>query len=129
VEERVRDFISRINDTDKANLLTARGEGGNGQHMQAFPELGVPAYYWGKNCLHSAPTAKCVNNSKGEEHCPVNFPSGPSWGATFDRALMQDMAQVVGTELRAAFILGNNEGALDCWGPVVNLNRHSLMHT
>jgi hypothetical protein len=46
VKDRVKDLISRITDADKPNLLTARGKGGNGQHMQALPELGVPAYYW-----------------------------------------------------------------------------------
>jgi beta-glucosidase-like glycosyl hydrolase len=54
-----------------------------------------------------------------------NFPSGPSFGATFDRGLIRSMASVVGVELRAMFALklGANYMSLDCWGPVVNLNR------
>lgn len=53
MEQRVADLVKRINVEDKANLLTARGHGGDGSHLQALPELGVPPYYWGTNCLHS----------------------------------------------------------------------------
>jgi hypothetical protein len=42
VEDRVWDLVNRINDSDKANLLTARGKGGGGSSMQALPALGVP---------------------------------------------------------------------------------------
>ena len=81
VEERVNDLVARVNDSDKANLLTARGLGGNGQHMQALPSLGVPAYYWGTNCLHSLNGGQCVVDSHNKTRCPTNFPSGPSFGA------------------------------------------------
>ena len=124
VEDRVRDLISRIDDKVKPNMLTARGQGGNGQHMQKIPELGVPAYYWGTNCLHSLNQAKCVTNAvTGKQVCPTNFPSGPSFGAMFDRDLVKQMAGVIGTELRALFILNATSISLDCWGPVINLNR------
>ena len=61
--------------------------------------------------------------------CSTGFPSGPSWAAAFDRRLWRAMASVVGTETRAAFNLRNftdqeRDGlGLDCWGPVLNLNR------
>ena len=42
--------------------------------------------------------------------------------ATFDRSLIQATADIVGRELRALYNLGVAKG-LDCWGPVVNLNR------
>ena len=50
LEARVSDLIRRIQDEDKANLLTARGIGGI---LKDLPELGVPGYYWGTNCLHA----------------------------------------------------------------------------
>jgi hypothetical protein len=55
VAARVTDLLGRIPAADKPNLLTARGEssGGGAQKMQSIPSLGVPAYYWGTNCLHS----------------------------------------------------------------------------
>eukprot|EP00041_Stephanoeca_diplocostata_P008138 m.117691 g.117691 ORF g.117691 m.117691 type:complete len:917 (+) comp17191_c0_seq1:436-3186(+) len=123
VKDRVLDLVGRIPDADKANLLTARGLGGDGQHMQALPTLGVPAYYWGTNCLHSLNGGSCVRNSNNETRCPTNFPSGPSFGATFDRDLIRDMAGVIGQELRAMFHLRKGHNSLDCWGPVINLNR------
>ena len=89
VEARVWDLVGRIDDSIKPNLLTARGHGGDGAHLQSIPELGVPGYYWGTNCLHSLNQAGCANNSRGELVCPTNFPSGPSFGATFDRELIQ----------------------------------------
>ena len=121
VEQRVADLVGRINDTDKPNLLTARGLGGKGDKMQAIPALGVPAYYWGTNCLHSMNGGSCVVDSHNVSRCPTNFPSGPSFGATFDRSLVRQMAGVVGTELRAMFALrlGAHYMSLDCWGPVV----------
>lgn len=123
MHDRVLDLISRIDDKDKPNLMTARGRGGDGKHMQAFPELGVPAYYWGTNCLHSLNSGVCVNNSKGELRCPINFPGGPSFGAMFDRGMIRNMSTAIGKELRAMFILRKNPNSLDCWGPVINLNR------
>lgn len=129
VHERVLDLIARVNDSDKANLLTARGLGGGGSHMQRLPALGVPAYYWGNNCLHSLGGGRCVVDSHGVLRCPTNFPSGPSFGAMFDRALIKAMATTIGIETRAMLALGDNateswaRPSLDCWGPVVNLNR------
>ena len=124
VPDRIRDLISRIDDADKPSLLTARSAN------SSLPDLGVPAYYWGTNCIHSiSDLATCVRDSQNVTRCPTNFPSGPSFGATFDRSLIQAMASVVGTELRAVFRLGTEAIAggsaigLDCWGPVLNLAR------
>ena len=56
----------------------------------------------------------------------TNFPSGPSFGATFDRDLIRSMANKVGVELRAMLALGDNKEnswahpSIDCWGPVVS---------
>jgi beta-glucosidase-like glycosyl hydrolase len=64
-----------------------------------------------------------VVDSKNKTRCPINFPSGPSFGATFNRGLIREMAHAIGTELRATFILRLDHPSLDCWGPVINLNR------
>ena len=42
--------------------------------------------------------------------------------ATFDHPLMRNVSNVWGRELRALYNVGVAQG-LDCWGPVVNLNR------
>ena len=124
VAARVRDLLSRIDDAVKPNLMTARGRGGSGQQLQALPELGVPGYYWGTNCLHSLNGGSCVRDpASNSTRCPTNFPSGPSFAATFDRGLIRRMAAAIGVELRAMVALGVGKPSLDCWGPVVNLNR------
>ena len=147
IEARVRDLISRIDDKVKPNLLTARGYDGTSSSRQALPELGVPSYYWGQNCIHSSMFSNCTEvrpravcfftlpfNSSVDltyfQHggCSTSFPSGPSWAATFDRELMRKMAVVVGLETRAAFNLkwtdnGHHGLGLECWGPVLNMNR------
>jgi hypothetical protein len=124
IDQRVADLVKRIDDEAKPNLLTARGHLGH-RGRQAIPELGVPSYYWGSNCIHASMFANCTKDGR----CSTSFPSGPSWAATFDRELMQNMAIVVGEETRAAFNIGNftdngmNGMGLDCWGPVLNMNR------
>jgi hypothetical protein len=77
VAQRVSALLKHIPDATKPNLLTARG----GHGLQNYSEIGVPAYYWGTNCLHSV-GAGCING-----RCPTNFPSGPSMAATFDRSV------------------------------------------
>ena len=67
--------------------------------------------------------ARGRGQSSNETVCPTNFPSGPSFGATFDRNLIRQMASVIGVELRAMFASGQGQPSLDCWGPVINLNR------
>ncbi len=86
---RVYDLITRIQDTDKPNLLTARGcsqckkQAGDLQHdgdganrafdnsdggrldgyqeQQSLPYLGVPAYYWGTNWCAAVWCASCTH--------------------------------------------------------------------
>lgn len=92
---------------------------------EALPQIGVPSYYWGSNCIHSSMFANCTSHGR----CSTSFPSGPNQAATFDRSILRQLATVVGLETRAGFNLGNftddglNGMGLDCWGPVINMNR------
>ena len=56
IDARVADLVSRIDDELKPNLLTARYRpaGASFATGQALPDLGVPGYYWGSNCIHSS---------------------------------------------------------------------------
>jgi beta-glucosidase-like glycosyl hydrolase len=130
VDERVRDLVGRIDDKLKPNLLTARFSHGGSKlgpsaDGQPLTELGVPAYYWGSNCIHSSMFSNCTDAGA----CSTSFPSGPSWAATFSKRTMREMAAVVGAETRAGFNMGSwldngrNGAGLECWGPVVNINR------
>ena len=71
--------MSRIDDAAKPGLLTVR-------EVVALPEIGVPSYYYGTNCLHSAIT-ECAG-----ERCPTPFPAAPNWQATFHAGTMEAMA-------------------------------------
>ena len=124
---RVWDLVSRINASDKANLLTARGphtSAGFGGR-QALPALGVPSYYWGSNCIHSSMFSNCTKSGK----CSTSFPSNPNFAASFDIALMRSVAGIIGKETRAGWNEGDwldngyNGAGLDCWGPVLNIMR------
>ena len=55
LDARVEDFIQRLwaNSSWIPPLLTARhGGGGNPGPTDAVPELGLPEYDWGLNCIH-----------------------------------------------------------------------------
>eukprot|EP00937_MAST-01D_sp_MAST-1D-sp2_P001941 g1941.t1 len=126
VDARVHDLVGRIDDKLKPNLLTARYRppGSKLAIGQPLEDLGVPGYYFGSNCIHSSMFSNCTADGR----CSTSFPSGPSWAATFDRELMREMAAVVGREERAGFNAkwvdnGHNGAGLDCWGPVINMNR------
>lgn len=118
LDSRVRDLVSRILPEDKPGLLTARAHKG-------LPYLGVPSYYWGSNCIHSSMFSNCTKDGK----CSTSFPSGPSAAATFDTPLIMEMAKVIAIETRAGWNAKNwtdngaNGAGLDCWGPVININR------
>ena len=123
LDARVWDLIARIRDEDKPNLLTARGGGPrNARQMQSLPYLGVPEYYWGTNCLHSVTNLVNDTGCIAPGVCPASFPSGPSFAATFDPQTMRAMANTIGKELRSLYNARRAWG-LDCWGPVINVNR------
>ncbi len=92
--------------------------------MQPLPYLGVPEYYWGTNCLHSVNNVLngtgCLPGQVGK--CAAGSPAGPGFAATFDRTTIKAMAGTIGRELRSLYNARRAWG-LDCWGPVVNLNR------
>ena len=80
---------------------TARGSPrGN---IQGIPSLGVPAFDWGTNALHG------VQSSCGTQSCATSFPAPNCLGAAFNTTLVQDMAAVIGTELRALWLEGATE--------------------
>ena len=65
MDERVKDLISRLNDSEKPYLLTAR-ESPKG----SIPRLGIPEYDWGGNCIHGV-QSRCGSNFT---RCPTSFP-------------------------------------------------------
>ena len=110
---------------DKAAALTARLtlDEKIGQMVNvapAIPRLGIPAYNWWTESLHGAigvvPT--------------TNFPEPIGLAASFDAPMVQKVAGVVSTEVRALHTLGRETGhlgrigtGLDTWSPNINIFR------
>jgi beta-D-xylosidase 4 len=119
IDDRIDDLISRIDIKYVPQLLTARSSPNN-----AIPELGLPEYDWGANCIHGV-QSKCGKN------CPTSFPSPNALGASFNRAGFRKMGEIISEELRALWLEGAEENGastrphigLDCWSPNINLNR------
>lgn len=116
--ERVHDLRSRLNLHQKALLLTARAS-----PRGDVPEIGLPEYNWGANCVHG------VQSTCGSR-CATNFPNPVNLGAIFDPADVAAMGGVIGHELRALWLEGARENykagphlGLDCWSPNININR------
>ncbi|MBV8604348.1 MAG: glycoside hydrolase family 3 C-terminal domain-containing protein [Pelomonas sp.] len=86
----------------------------------AIPRLGVPAYNWWTESLHGAfgPGAT------------TNFPEPVGLAASFDDALVQDVAGAISSEVQAVYALGRGKpdpnrigGSLDTWSPNINIFR------
>jgi len=132
VDARVDDLISRLNDSQIPHWLTAReGGGGSPGPGPAAPEIGVPEYDWGVNCIHGVQTT-CGVGSDGQPRCPTSFPNPNALGASFNSSMWQEMGAVIGRELRSLWLQGATEASswsgkphagLDCWSPNVNINR------
>lgn len=86
----------------------------------AIPRLGIPAYNWWTESLHGAlgPVAT------------TNFPVPIGLAASFDEALLRDVAAAISVEVRALHALGRKTGrlgrigtGLDTWSPNINIFR------
>jgi beta-glucosidase len=86
----------------------------------AIPRLGVPAYNWWTESLHGALGALPT----------TNFPEPIGLAATFDPALVQDVAGAIATEMRDLHALARATGrmgrigtGLNTWSPNINIFR------
>jgi beta-glucosidase len=86
----------------------------------AIPRLGVPAYNWWTESLHGALGALPT----------TNFPEPIGLAATFDPALVHDVAGAIGTEVRDLHVLARATGrmgrigtGLNTWSPNINIFR------
>ncbi|MDR7114699.1 glycoside hydrolase family 3 C-terminal domain-containing protein [Caulobacter sp. BE254] len=86
----------------------------------AIPRLGVPAYNWWTESLHGALGALPT----------TNFPEPIGLAATFDPALVHDVAGAIGVEMRDLHALARATGrmgrigtGLNTWSPNINIFR------
>jgi hypothetical protein len=127
VDERVDDLIARVWATNASVipwLLTARNKGAN-----AIPQLGVPEYDYGLNCIHGVQSSCVMLSDNVTLVCPTSFPNPVNYGTSFNKSLAYELGRVVGIEARALWLLGAVEESpgihigLDCWSPNINIAR------
>ena len=88
----------------------------------AIPRLGVPSYQWWTEALHGALSDRET----------TNFPEPIGLAATFDDALLRDVAKAISSEVRAIHASARaasrpgqigRGNALDVWSPNINIFR------
>ena len=94
-----------------------------GNVSPGVPRLGIPPYQWWQEALHGVASSPGVNFSDlGDYSYATSFPQPILMGASFDDALITEVATVVSTEARA-FNNANRTG-LDFWTPNINRELH-----
>lgn len=114
LERRVADLIARLEPAEKVSQLM--------HDSAAIPRLGIPAYNWWNEGCHGV----------GRNGRATVFPQNVGLGATFDRALLREVGDVIATEARAkhhAAVRARGDGSsgwyqgLSFWTPNINLFR------
>ncbi|PZF84815.1 glycoside hydrolase family 3 protein [Jiangella anatolica] len=104
-DERVRDVISRLTLDEKVALLH--------QFSGAIIRLGIPQFRTGTEGLHGLSWLGPA----------TVFPQNTGLAATWNRELMADVGEVIGSETRAYNSVDARFNGVDVWGPVVDLAR------
>src|SRR4029079_5794278 len=112
VDVRASDIVGRLTLDEKAAQL--------GADAPAIPRLGIPAYNWWSEGLHGV--ARAGNATV--------FPQAIGLAATWNHALVERVADTVGTEFRAKYLeTVHSDGGSDLyrgltvWSPNVNIFR------
>ncbi|HEX7085629.1 MAG TPA: glycoside hydrolase family 3 C-terminal domain-containing protein [Vicinamibacterales bacterium] len=110
-EVRAADLVSRMTVEEKISQLM--------NQAAAIPRLGVPEYEWWNECLHGVARAGAA----------TVFPQAIGLAATFDTALMHEVATVISDEARAKHHEAVRRGqrkryqGLTFWSPNINIFR------
>jgi len=110
-EQRVDDLISHMTLEEKASQLV--------NASRAIPRLGITAYNWWNEALHGV----------ARNGVATVFPQAIALGATFDPALVHEMAVAISTEGRVKYNqtgYGNDHAlyqGLTFWSPNINIFR------
>lgn len=111
VDERVADLLKQLTLEEKISLL--------GYNSKAIPRLGIPAYNWWNESLHGV--ARAGN--------ATIFPQAIGMAASFNDALLNEVATTISTEARAKYNLAEKSGqhlqymGLTFWSPNINIFR------
>ena len=110
-EARAADLVSRLTVAEKVSQLM--------NDAPAIPRLGIPAYEWWNECLHGVARAGSA----------TVFPQAIGMAASFDKALMREVATAISDEARAKhheFARRGQRGryqGLTFWSPNINIFR------
>ena len=110
-EARAKDLVSRMTLEEKVSQMQ--------DVAPAIPRLGVPAYNWWNEALHGV----------ARNGFATNFPQSIGLAATWDTALMQQIATVIAVEGRAKYneAIRNDDrsrfAGLTFWSPNINIFR------
>jgi beta-glucosidase len=110
-EARAADLVSRMTVEEKVSQLM--------NDAPAVPRLGIPAYEWWNECLHGVARAGAA----------TVFPQAIGMAASFDKALMREVASAISDEARAKhheFVRRGQRGryqGLTFWSPNINIFR------
>lgn len=111
IDERVNDLLKQLTPEEKISLL--------GYNSKAVPRLGIPAYNWWNEGLHGV--ARAGN--------ATIFPQAIGMAASFNDALLNEVASTISTEARAKYNLAEKNGqhlqymGLTFWSPNINIFR------
>jgi beta-glucosidase len=110
-EARAADLVSRLTAEEKIAQLM--------NDAPAIPRLGIPAYEWWNECLHGVARAGAA----------TVFPQAIGMAASFDKALMREVAAAISDEARAKHHEFARRGqraryqGLTFWSPNINIFR------
>jgi len=110
-ESKIKELISQMTIEEKVSQLLYKSD--------AIPRLGIPEYNWWNECLHGVARAGIA----------TVFPQAIAMAATFDDALVEQIADAISDEARAKHneaIKQGNRGqywGLTFWTPNINIFR------
>jgi beta-glucosidase len=110
-EERAKDVVSRMSLDEEVSQTM--------NQAAAIPRLAIPDYEWWSEALHGV----------ARNGVATNFPQSIGLAASFDTALMRQVADAIGTEGRAKYNEAQRDGdhrrfsGLTFWSPNINIFR------
>lgn len=108
IEERARDLVSHLTLEEKIGMVTSNSD--------AIPRLGIPKTHFGVEIARGL-----VQRDQQRETTILPQP----WGlaATFDPALMEELGDLAGDEVRVSSQMAENPSSLVLFGPTVDMER------
>jgi beta-glucosidase len=110
-DARVKNLLSNLSPEEKISLL--------GYNSKAIPRLGIPAYNWWNEALHGVARAGRA----------TVYPQAIAMAASFNDALLYEVAGTISTEARAKYNLAIKQQrnlqymGLTFWSPNINIFR------